>query len=251
MTKTRFDIIGKSYEASVQKFPEARTDDIWLIKNLKVKPNDKILEFTAGTGYLTVRLAELIPKGELVAQDISPIMLSFNKKKCRKFKNVSFYLEKKENYPRLKNNYFDKAVCLGGFHHIEDQVSVVKTVYNKLKKGGILCVGDFADESPVQEYFDESINVLTSTGHKGLFLSVSRMINIGRWAGFRKIDAIKTKVPFWFKNEDEIGDFYQLVHGLDQKPKETLKDIRRYMGVKRKGNRLFVPMDYVYARYVK
>lgn len=249
--KTRFDIIANTYEAALQKYPNSRTDADWLIKNLKIKKNDRILEFTAGTGYLTQKIAPLISEGLLVAQDISHVMLKFNKKKCKIYTNIAFYCEKNPFFPKIKNNSFDKAVCLGGFHHIEDSVTILRTIHNKIKKGGVCCIGDFGDNSSVQRYFDERINNLTSTGHKGLFLSVSRMVNLGRFAGFDMIEAISIKVPFIFNNEKEIGEFYNLVHGLDEDTISTLKDVKKYMGVNKIGHKLIVPMDYVYARYVK
>ena len=107
------------------------------------------------------------------------------KRKCKKFNNVKFYLESDMTLSKLDNNYFDKAVCLGGFHHIENQIQIIKTLYSKMKKDGVLCIGDFADNSPVQQYFDEKIDKITSTGHIGFFLTVSRMVNLGRMAGFR------------------------------------------------------------------
>ncbi len=249
--RTRFDIIANTYEAALQKYPEARTDANWLIKNLEIKENDKILEFTAGTGFLTQKMALLNPKGFLVTQDISPIMLSFNRKKCKKYPNVNFYCEKNSSFPKIKNNYFNKAVCLGGFHHLEDPTTVLKTIHSKIKKKGICCIGDFADNSSVQKYFDERIHKLTSTGHKGLFLTISRMINLGRFTGFNAAEAINIKVPFIFNSEKEIGEFYNLVHGLNENATDTLKDIKNYMGIKKVGDRLIVPMDYVYAKYIK
>lgn len=249
--KTRFDIIANTYEAALRKYPKARTDANWLIKNLEIKENDKILEFTAGTGFLTQRIATLNPKGFLVAQDISSIMLGFNKKKCKNYPNVNFYCENNPSFPKIKNNYFNKAVCLGGFHHIEDPITVLRTIHSKIKKGGVCCIGDFADNSPVQRYFDERIHKSTSTGHKGLFLTVSRIINLGRFAGFNTIEAINIKVPFKFNSEKEISEFYNLVHGLNENATDTLKDIKNYMGIKKVGDRLIVPMDYVYAKYIK
>jgi ubiquinone/menaquinone biosynthesis C-methylase UbiE len=248
--KTRFDVIGKNYERAISLFPKARTDEDWLIRELELKKTDKVLEITAGTGFLTEKILPKIYAGELVAQDISPEMLTFNKQKCKKFNNVRFYLENDMTLPKLDDDYFDKAVCLGGFHHIENQICIVKTLYSKLKKNGVLCIGDFADNSPVQQYFDEKIDKITSTGHIGFFLSVSRMVNLGRVAGFSKCEAVFKKVPFNFTNKEEVGIFYQLVHGLKQDPKETLADVTKYMGIEH--NKLFsVPMDYIYAKYIK
>jgi len=251
MKKSRFDLIAASYEEAISRCPSARTDERWLLEKLQLEPNDTILEFTAGSGYLTLMLAK--KAGKVVAQDISSAMLELSANKAKKegLSNIVYYHEENPDWPKLKPNSFDKAVCLGGFHHIKDQVRAVQNAHRVLKRGGILVVGDFADCSQVQIYFDEVVHKHTATGHKGLFLTTSRMINIGRICEFTEMSSEKIDVPFVFSSEEEIGLFYQLVHDLKQTREEALEDIKRYMGIKEEGDQLVFPMDYVYAFYRK
>lgn len=249
--KLRFERIGNSYERALKLFPECRTDHQWLVRNLGLKKHENVLEITAGSGFFTAKLASLLPEGHVLAQDISKTMLGLSKSRCKDYKNVSYYLEPSSLLPKLEDNSFDKAVCLGGFHHIENQVEIVRAVFNKLKKGGIFCIGDFADDSKVQKYFDFRINEITDDGHFGRFLSKSGMLNLGRRAGFSNIEAVYRKANFIFKRKSDVGLFFQLVHKLNQKPDDTLLDIEKYMGVKKIGNQFIVPMDYIYSKYVK
>ncbi len=249
--ESRFDLIGASYEEAISRFPAARSDEKWLLDKLRLQPKDVVLEFTAGSGYLTLMLAK--KAGKVVAQDISSVMLKLSENKAKKegVSNISYYHEEDPDWPGLEPNSFDKAVCLGGFHHIPDQVRAVQNAFRLLKPGGILVVGDFADCSNIQKYFDEAVHKHTDNGHKGLFLTTSRMINIGRICEFSETVAERIDVPFIFSSEQEIGLFYQLVHALRQTQEEALADIKRYMGIKKEGNQLIVPMDYVYALYRK
>jgi ubiquinone/menaquinone biosynthesis C-methylase UbiE len=249
--KSRFDLIGATYEEAISRFPTARTDEKWLLDKLRLQSGDVVLEFTAGSGYLTLMLAK--KAGKVVAQDISPVMLKLSENKAKKagISNISYYHDEDPGWSGLEPNSFDKAVCLGGFHHIPDQVRALQNAFRVLKPGGILVVGDFADCSQVQKYFDEEVHKHTDGGHRGLFLTTSRMINIGRICEFSEIAAEKTEVPFIFSSEQEIGLFYQLVHALRQTQEEALLDIKRYMGIKKEGNQLIVPMDYIYAFYRK
>jgi len=251
MKKSRFDIIAASYEEAINRCPAARTDEQWLLKKLNLGPDDRVLEFTAGSGYLTLMLAKRAK--EVVAQDISSVMLEISERKAKKqnLTNIKYYLEPDPDWPQIKDASFDKSVCLGGFHHIYDQVRAIQNAYRALKPGGILVVSDFADCSQTQRYFDEVINDHTATGHKGLFLSVSRMINIGRICQFSDFYSERVDVPFIFSSEKEIGDFYQLVHALKQSRDEVFEDIKNYMGVNKEGDKFIVPMDYVYAYYKK
>jgi len=251
MKKSRFDLIASSYEEAIKRCPNARTDEKWIIDKLDPSINDRIFEFAAGTGYLTLKIAPQVK--EIVAQDISSITLEISKRKAEKMsiKNITYYHELDSQWPKAEDESFDKVVCLGGFHHIFDQVGAVKNAHRILKKDGILVIGDFADCSAVQRYFDEVIHEHTATGHKGLFLTKSRMINIGRICDSSEIHVERIQVPFIFSSEEEIGLFYQLVHALKQTQEEVLEDIKRYMGIQKEGSKYIVPMDYVYAFYRK
>lgn len=251
--KSRFDFIGATYEKALRMFPDTRTDDQWILQKLDLNETDKIFEFAAGTGYLTNKICPLIRKGKIIAQDISDVMLEYNKAKSREYPFAIFLhtLTRDLSDIHIANNFFDKVCSLGGFHHIEDQVTVVKNVYKKMKIGGLLCVGDFADNSSTQRYFDERVDKLTITGHQGLFLTESRMVNIGRYAGFSRIETITKKIPFYFDNEESIGKFYQLVHGLNQEPSNTLIDIKKYFDIESQNGKIAVLMDYVYTKYTK
>ncbi len=251
MKKSRFDLIASSYEEAIKRCPNARTDEKWIIERLSPRRNDRVFEFAAGTGYLTLKIAPMVR--EMVAQDISSITLEISRRKADEMniKNITYYHEMDPQWPKAEDESFDKVVCLGGFHHIFDQVGAVKNAHRILKKGGILVVGDFADCSAVQRYFDEVIHEHTATGHKGLFLTRSRMINIGRICDSSEIYAERMQVPFIFSSEEEVALFYQLVHALKQTPEEVLSDVKKYMGVQKEGNRYIVPMDYIYAFYRK
>ncbi len=77
--ETRFDVIAKSYEYAISSYPDARQDGVWLLDNLAIQETDKILEISAGTGFLTEQLVRRNPKGILYSQDIAPKTLELNK----------------------------------------------------------------------------------------------------------------------------------------------------------------------------
>jgi ubiquinone/menaquinone biosynthesis C-methylase UbiE len=253
MVDTRFDTIVKSYEAAIAKYPSARTDDEWLLKNLDLQSTDKVLEISGGTGFLTAKMLLQVPDGKFVVQDVSSAVLEVNKSKLAEADKgrVEYYVEGNMLMPALQREYFDKVISLGGFHHFEDPLGFVKGGYQVLKDDGILCVGDFADESPIQKYFDEVIHHITETGHFGMFMSESRMLNLARYVGFSDITVERTEVPFVFPDKQGIGEFFQMVHALDQEPMETYKDIERLFKIEDHNDGLAVMVDYVFAKYVK
>ncbi len=251
--QTRFDVIASSYEKALSLYPNARTDAEEVLKLLDVKDDETVLETTAGTGYLTMQLSRLLRTGTVISHDISPVMMNFAKKKIKdaEITNVEFYLERSGLFPEIKDESVDKAVCFGGFHHVEEPIKMFRTVQRILKPGGIFVVGDFADDSPVQKYFDEEINILTDTGHQGLFLSKSQMVNFARFAKLEVVSVERKVAPFLFSSKKDVGIFFQLVHALKQTSEEAQRDIEKYMGIKKNKEGFFVPMDYIYAKYRK
>lgn len=251
MAQSRFDVIANSYELALAKYPKCRTDHFWLLQNAHLTSDSTVLEVSGGTGFLTEQIASIVTHGRLVVQDIAKPALDINKTKCCHLRPIEYLLEENMNFPTLADNSFNAIINLGGFHHIEDQVTFCKAAYKKLKCGGVACVGDFEDNSSMQRYFDEKIHYMTATGHEGLFASESRLINLARFAGFDDFKVERKKVPFCFKDEHEVGEFFQLVHDLKQEPEETYRDIKKYFDVIEHPEGVMVLIDYVYACYKK
>lgn len=251
MTKTRFDHIAKSYEEAIAKYPKCRTDHFWFLEQLSKNKPRNILEISGGTGFLTSALMSLFPQSKIVVQDISQTVLDINADKNQKSHDITYYVESDMSLPKLENNQFDCIISLGGFHHIEDQIKLYKTAFRLLKQGGLFYIGDFADNSPVQKYFDEIIHFITDTGHNALFASESRLINLGRFGGFKESRTEVKKIPFCFQKKIDIGVFFQMVHALNQKPEETLQDMESMFDIMQLNEGYAIVMDYVYAWYHK
>jgi len=245
---TRFNVIAASYEYAIAKYPDARNDGEWLINNINVQDRDVILEISAGTGFLTQKIAKQNTGGVLYAQDIAPKTLEINSKKCGSFEHINYITD----LNTIKDESCDKAVSLGGWHHMEDQISITKSALSKLKKGGVFCVGDFSDDSSIQRYFDEIVDNITVTGHQGLFASKSRMVNIGRFAQAAKTDVEVFDVPFNFDSKNDIAEFFQKVFALDLPLEETYEGVERYFDIKQADNgKLAVMVPYIYAKFTK
>lgn len=247
----RFNYIANSYEAALKKYPYARTDHIWLLENANLKSDSNVLEVSGGTGFLTEKISKILTSGELTVHDIAENMLAINKEKLPNKSNINYIVHEDMSFASSPDDYYDVSINLGGFHHIEDQVSFFKGIMNKLKKGGIVCVGDFADNSPVQRYFDEKIDKLTDTGHMGLFASKSRMENLARMCGASEVILEEIPVPFIFESKHAVGEFFQLVHALNQTIDESFKEINEYFEIREIDGNFHVMVDYIYACFRK
>ena len=127
---------------------EERTDI--LIENLKLKPDDKIADIGAGSGYFTFRLAKLVPQGEVYAVDISPQMLGIIKAKKGKFKaenvipvlgtTTALYLE---------DSSIDCVLMVDAYHEFSHPKEMGDAIYQALKPGGKLVLIEYRMEDPL------------------------------------------------------------------------------------------------------
>jgi hypothetical protein len=133
-----------------------------LFNKIGINKNSKLFDVSAGTGFLSLELAE---KGYNVEcmDAMDDEIVEFSKKakekklklKCKK----AFWLEIPKNYPK---NHFDLALCRGNsfiyaaggwnkFNKVDSDKSIelyektLKIFYDSLKKGGYLYIDKFKD----------------------------------------------------------------------------------------------------------
>jgi len=121
-----------------------------LIKNvLNLKPNDVVADIGAGTGYLSFRVAPLIPKGRVFAVDIQPEMLDIIKslKKEKNISNVEPILATVSN-PNLPPESVDLAIMVDAYHEFEYPLEVMQGIIKALKPGGRVVLVEYRAENP-------------------------------------------------------------------------------------------------------
>jgi ubiquinone/menaquinone biosynthesis C-methylase UbiE len=115
------------------------------VKSLELQPNDKVIDFGSGTGFLT----KLISK-ELVGRDswISCVEISekwnnIARKKFKRYPNVDFYCGMIYELD-MKENFYDKIVIHWVLHDVpkEHREKIVQSMSKRLKKGGLIILRD-------------------------------------------------------------------------------------------------------------
>ena len=113
-----------------------------IIERLGLQPGMAVLDVGCGPGRLTVPLARQVgPRGEVVAVDIQPGMLSRARGKAQaaNLTNIRF-LQAGAGEGKLGRNQFDRALLVTVLGEIQDRKGALKEIFEALKPGGVLSV---------------------------------------------------------------------------------------------------------------
>jgi len=109
-----------------------------------IDPADEVLECACGTGAITVCIAEKCRR--LIATDYASGMLKQAKRKCRKFRNVSF---KRVDITSIKcrNDRFDKVVAGNVIHLLPEPGKALADLERVVKPGGRIIIPTYINMS--------------------------------------------------------------------------------------------------------
>jgi SAM-dependent methyltransferase len=118
-----------------------------VIAALALPPDAVVADLGAGTGYFSVRLARVVPRGRVLAVDIEPAMVEWVEERARRdgLDNVDGVLARPDD-ARLPVDV-DLVVVVDTYHHIEDRTAYFARLARRLRPGGRIAIVDFEPES--------------------------------------------------------------------------------------------------------
>lgn len=119
-----------------------------VIQALALKPDAVIADIGSGTGYFSVRFANMTPKGRVYGVDTEPDMVKFlaDRAKREGLRNITAVAGAPDN-PRLPEKA-DLIILVDVFHHIDEREQYFRKLRVSLKPGGRLAIIDFRMDSP-------------------------------------------------------------------------------------------------------
>jgi len=134
---------SKSWDMSSKRVQNAKGIAEYIIKNIKLKTDMKIMDFGAGTGLLSYFIAPYVHT--IVAVDNSPSMLEKFKEKAPEFKCKIEMLELDLSQNDIDEK-FHGIISSMTIHHLEDTKALFVKLYNMLEKNGFIAIADLDSE---------------------------------------------------------------------------------------------------------
>ena len=117
---------------------------------LKIPKGAAVADIGAGSGYITVRLADRVgPTGRVFANDVQPQMLNILARRLDRSKitNVTL-IEGTLDDPRLPPASVDLVLMVDVYHELSQPQSILRHLRESLKPGGRLVLLEYRKEDP-------------------------------------------------------------------------------------------------------
>lgn len=214
------------------KFYERQTKDDshlqLLLKEIKGKNAEHILDLGTGTGYLAFPMAEQYSECQVYGLDIVKETILRNQKKAKDLKNCHFISYDGRKFP-FEDCFFDRVVSRYALHHfplIEESFGEISRV---LKRGGLLLLSDPIPNPQDENRFVDHFMQMKPDGHIR-FYSEEEFIQLAEKAGLRKKKSIRTEITFPRKQAELYSELIQ----------DTSKSVLDSYHVERKNDEIWI-----------
>jgi precorrin-6B methylase 2 len=117
-----------------------------LLTALQVSRGDWVADVGAGTGYYSMRLAEIVgPEGKVFAEDISDSAMRWLNARVNVFdlSNVEIVKGTADD-PRLPADRLEAVLIVDSYHHFTNYQAMLEKILHALKPGGRLIIADYS-----------------------------------------------------------------------------------------------------------
>jgi SAM-dependent methyltransferase len=106
-----------------------------VLEKMRLAPTDNVLDVGCGAGWLSRRLAKLVPEGRVVGMDISDEMIRHARRASADFDNLMFVAGEVTQIP-WQPHFFAHAISVESAYYWPDPAAGVKDIFRVLSEGG-------------------------------------------------------------------------------------------------------------------
>src|SRR5258708_29637078 len=106
-----------------------------VLEKMRLAPTDSVLDVGCGAGWLSRRLAKLVPEGRVVGMDISDEMIRHARRASVDFDNLMFVAGEVTQIP-WQPNFFSHAISVESSYHWPDPAARIDDLCRVLSHAG-------------------------------------------------------------------------------------------------------------------
>jgi ubiquinone/menaquinone biosynthesis C-methylase UbiE len=119
-----------------------------VIEALKLPEDASVADIGAGTGYFSLRLAKVVPRGTVYAVDIEPKMLEYVRSRAQTAGLANVVPVLADSVSSKLPKTVDLALVVDTYHHIPGRVAYFKGLAKVLTAAGRVAIVDFRKDAP-------------------------------------------------------------------------------------------------------
>ena len=181
-----------------------------VLEKMRLAPTDSVLDVGCGAGWLSRRLAKLVPEGRVVGMDISDEMIRHARRSSVDFDNLIFVAGEVAQIP-WQPNFFSHVISVESSYYWPDPAAGLKDIFRVLSESGSawILINYYRDNSHCHQWG----SLLTVQTH---LLSADEWSGLFRDAGFKNVahERIVDRSPSpevytgrWFRDAEQLRAF--------------------------------------------
>ncbi len=119
-----------------------------VLARMNLRPNARVADLGAGTGYFSVRLARAVPQGRVWALDLEPNLVQHLHDRARRENLGNLFAALCTPDAAMIPEPVDAVLVVDTYHHIEDRSAYFTRLRPRLAPGGTVVIVDFRLDAP-------------------------------------------------------------------------------------------------------
>ncbi|HYL83557.1 MAG TPA: methyltransferase domain-containing protein [Candidatus Angelobacter sp.] len=191
-----------------------------VMEKMGLAPTDNVLDVGCGAGWLSRRLAKLVPEGRVVGMDISDEMIRHARRASVDFDNLLFVAGEVQEIP-WEPNFFTHAISVESSYYWPDPAAGVRDIFRVLRSGGsVWILINYYRDNPHCHQWGGLLAVATHLLSADEWAEHLRAAGFGAVAHERIVDSSPSPETYtgrWFRDAAQLRAFKAegalLIHG--------------------------------------